>query len=126
MQKMDYGDPVRPPRGQRGGFGATCGSRLFAAFWRANFQGTAMSLQLAASRFAGMLLLAFAQAAGHAATPSQQASVDAITQAMEAVVGLQVTATQDARSAETLGREREGSGVVIGPEGLILTIGYLI
>jgi S1-C subfamily serine protease len=45
---------------------------------------------------------------------------------MEAVVGLQVTAAEDARSAETLGREREGSGVVIGSDGLILTIGYLI
>jgi S1-C subfamily serine protease len=39
---------------------------------------------------------------------------------------VQVTAADGARSAETLGRRRSGSGVVIGPEGLILTIGYLI
>jgi len=32
----------------------------------------------------------------------------------------------DARSNQTLGREREGSGVVIDGEGLVLTIGYLI
>ena len=31
-----------------------------------------------------------------------------------------------ARSASTLGRERQGSGVVIGDNGLVLTIGYLI
>ena len=35
-------------------------------------------------------------------------------------------AIPDARSVATLGREREGSGVVIGERGLILTIGYLI
>ncbi len=32
----------------------------------------------------------------------------------------------DARSEATLGKEREGTGVVIGDDGLILTIGYLI
>lgn len=84
-----------------------------------------MSFQSLASRLAGSFLLAFA-AAAPAATSPQQASADAITRAMEAVVGLQVVAAEDARSAESLGREREGSGVVIGADGLILTIGYLI
>ena len=37
-----------------------------------------------------------------------------------------MTATEDARSAETLGQRRGGSGVVIGQDGLILTIGYLM
>jgi S1-C subfamily serine protease len=32
----------------------------------------------------------------------------------------------DARTAETLGREREGSGIVIDEDGLVLTIGYLM
>ena len=32
----------------------------------------------------------------------------------------------NARSAATLGQEREGTGIVIGEDGLILTIGYLI
>lgn len=59
-------------------------------------------------------------------TPASQAVVDALTRANAAVVGLQVTATEGARSAETLGRRRSGSGVVIGPDGLILTIGYLM
>jgi S1-C subfamily serine protease len=52
--------------------------------------------------------------------------VDALKRANQAVVGVQVGATEGARSAETLGRQREGSGVVIGPDGLILTIGYLM
>jgi serine protease Do len=111
----------------RGSFGATCGGLSFAAFWPANFEGKAMSLQSLACRAAGTVLLAFACAGGAiAATTPQQAGVDAITRAMEAVVGLQVTTAEDARSAETLGREREGSGVVISADGLILTIGYLI
>ena len=85
-----------------------------------------MPFQLAARRFAGLFVLAFAAAAAHAASSPQQASVDAVMHSLDAVVGVQVTAAEDARSAETLGRTREGSGVVIGPDGLILTIGYLI
>jgi serine protease Do len=54
------------------------------------------------------------------------AAVEALTKAHAAVVGVQVTATEDARSAETLGRRRAGSGVVIGADGLVLTIGYLM
>ena len=88
-----------------------------------------MSLLRLARRHAGAALFALAWAACvHAASPpsSQQAGVDAIHRALEAVVGVQVTATEGARSAETLGRQRQGSGAVIGPDGLILTIGYLI
>ena len=43
-----------------------------------------------------------------------------------AIVTVQARALPDARSAATLGTEREGTGVVIGKGGLILTIGYLI
>jgi S1-C subfamily serine protease len=42
------------------------------------------------------------------------------------VVKLQVRAVADARSVQTLGRHREGTGVVIDANGLVLTIGYLI
>jgi S1-C subfamily serine protease len=35
-------------------------------------------------------------------------------------------ALPDARSAETLGTDREGTGIVIDDKGLILTIGYLV
>lgn len=55
-----------------------------------------------------------------------QSALETLKRANAAVVGLEVTAIADARSAQTLGRRRSGSGVVIGPDGLILTIGYLI
>ncbi len=43
-----------------------------------------------------------------------------------AVVGVQAQIRPDARTANSLGVEREGSGVVIDADGLVLTIGYLI
>jgi S1-C subfamily serine protease len=43
-----------------------------------------------------------------------------------AVVGVRATVPSTARSADTLGQERAGGGVVIGEDGLVLTIGYLI
>ena len=49
-----------------------------------------------------------------------------LVDAANAVVGVTVKALANARSNETLGDERAGSGVVIGKDGLVLTIGYLI
>ena len=43
-----------------------------------------------------------------------------------AIVKVSTRAVPDARSARSLGNEREGTGVVIGDDGLVLTIGYLI
>ncbi len=45
---------------------------------------------------------------------------------IDAVVGVAARVPADARTAEHLGTEREGSGVVIGDDDLVLTIGYLI
>jgi serine protease Do len=59
-------------------------------------------------------------------TPSAQEVINALTKAQAAVVGVQVTAAEGARSIETLGKQRIGSGVVIGEGGLIVTIGYLV
>lgn len=42
------------------------------------------------------------------------------------VVKLTVKTVPDARSARTLGPQREGTGVVIDSSGLVLTIGYLV
>jgi serine protease Do len=50
----------------------------------------------------------------------------ALDQARRAVVGLQALAVPGARSARTLGPLRQGSGIVIGQDGLVLTIGYLV
>ena len=63
---------------------------------------------------------------GAATADASQAVIDALTRANAAVVGVEVTAAEGARSADILGRQRAGSGVVIGPDGLILTIGYLL
>src|SRR5690349_14120276 len=49
-----------------------------------------------------------------------------LDQALSAVLGLQATVPQDAFTASTLGTERAGSAVLIGKDGLVLTIGYLI
>jgi S1-C subfamily serine protease len=46
--------------------------------------------------------------------------------AMSAVVGLRATVPEDAFTAQNLGTERAGNGVVISDHGLVLTIGYLI
>ena len=55
-----------------------------------------------------------------------EAQSRALQRASAAVVGLRARAVDDARSAATLGRARQGSGVVIGNGDLVLTIGYLI
>ena len=45
---------------------------------------------------------------------------------LSAVVKIRADVPPEARTARTLGTRREGSGVVIDDDGLILTIGYLI
>ena len=45
---------------------------------------------------------------------------------LASVVVLQAEVPPDAYTAKALGTERLGNGVVIGPDGLVLTIGYLI
>jgi S1-C subfamily serine protease len=47
-------------------------------------------------------------------------------QLLDAVVKLRAQVPADARTAPYLGTEREGSGVLIDADGLIVTIGYLI
>ena len=46
--------------------------------------------------------------------------------APDAAVKLSIKVIEGAKSAASLGTEREGTGIVIGERGLILTIGYLI
>ena len=61
-----------------------------------------------------------------AAVARFEAHKESLLRASAAVVGIEVMAIDDARSIATLGRERQGSGVLIGDDGLVLTIGYLI
>ena len=62
------------------------------------------------------------------AAPSSE--IETISRAMQrahqAVVGIEVQIVDGASSAQTLGAERQGSGVLIGDDGLVLTIGYLV
>ncbi len=73
------------------------------------------------------VLAGLASAVALAAAPGElEAQSKALERATNAVVGVQTLAVPDARSNSTLGRVRQGSGVVIAPDGLVLTIGYLI
>lgn len=60
-------------------------------------------------------------AAGPAASEKPQ-----LQELLKAVVKINAEIPPEARTAEFLGTKREGSGVVIDADGLVLTIGYLI
>jgi S1-C subfamily serine protease len=49
-----------------------------------------------------------------------------LERALDSVVGLRAEIPEDAFTAQILGTERAGNGVVIRDDGLILTVGYLI
>ncbi len=49
-----------------------------------------------------------------------------LERALSSVVALRTTVPADAFTAETLGTERAGNGVIIRGNGLVLTVGYLI
>lgn len=77
--------------------------------------------------------LAFAFAAlfmaaspARAQNPAVEAQSRALQRASNAVLGIKAQAVEEARSNRTLGRDRQGSGIVIDEQGLVLTIGYLI
>ncbi|MEO8134597.1 MAG: S1C family serine protease [Betaproteobacteria bacterium] len=59
-------------------------------------------------------------------TAVTESGVDRLAQAVNAVIKVKVKAVPNARSLATLGAQREGSGIIVGPNGLVLTIGYLI
>jgi S1-C subfamily serine protease len=67
----------------------------------------------------------------HAAGPPPSATTTTASEPdaeklFKAIVKVEVRAVPEARSAATLGKEREGTGIVIGEDNLIVTIGYLI
>jgi S1-C subfamily serine protease len=49
-----------------------------------------------------------------------------LDRALKSIVTIQSSVPEDAYTAQALGEQRTGSGVVIGDSGLVLTIGYLI
>lgn len=64
-------------------------------------------------------------AVANAPSPLEAQSL-ALSRAVQAVVAVHVEALDGARTATTLGAARSGSGVVIGDDDVVLTIGYLL
>jgi serine protease Do len=79
---------------------------------------------IAASGLTCAILLAVLAIAGVSPASSQVRSP--AEQRLQSVVKLRILVPPDARTAQSLGRERTGSGVLIDQAGLILTIGYLM
>lgn len=77
-------------------------------------------------RLIALLSLALAAFAASAAKAPSEDTRPRLTLDALSIVKVHAKAVPDARSARTIGREREGTGVVIDSSGLILTIGYLI
>jgi S1-C subfamily serine protease len=76
------------------------------------------------SFLAGFVLLATTAIAAIAQTAApQQVSLEDL---LSAVVKVKTYINPDGRTVENLGREREGSGIIIDESGLVLTIGYLM
>ncbi len=69
-----------------------------------------------------LLVLAMAAVAACVA-PVRAASLEEL---VAAVVRIKTYINPDGQTVQSLGREREGSGIVIDEDGLILTIGYLM
>src|SRR5216683_4868969 len=61
-----------------------------------------------------------------ASTIAAQAQSPTLEQLLSGVVHIKTLITPDGRTTENLGREREGTGIVIDNNGLVLTIGYLM
>lgn len=77
-------------------------------------------------RLTRMLALASAFVFFVVTAPASQAQSPQLRQLLSGVVHLKTFINPDGRTAQSLGREREGSGIVIDNDGLILTIGYLM
>jgi serine protease Do len=73
--------------------------------------------------FGVALITAIAVLAGVVAAPAQKSTLNDL---VSSVVRIKTHINPDGRTVENLGREREGSGVVIDDKGLVLTIGYLM
>lgn len=75
---------------------------------------------------AGVAAPVAAQAPAEPSASRFQAHAEALDRAQSAMVAVFSEAVDEAGSIATLGALRRGSGVVIGDDGLVLTIGYLI
>ena len=74
----------------------------------------------------GFRLIVIVAALAAAAVFPARAQTVSLDDILSAVVHIKTTINPDGRSIANLGREREGTGIVIDNDGLILTIGYLM
>ena len=81
--------------------------------------GTRLVLRRLVPLLAGMLATVTAASAA-------QSQGSPLAELVSAVVRVKAAIEPDGRTVDALGREREGSGVVIDGDGLVLTIGYLM
>jgi S1-C subfamily serine protease len=80
-----------------------------------------------AGLLAGFFLLALIAApAGTVSPASAKGGGPLAGSVLDGVIRVATAVPASARSARTLGTQREGSGIVIDSEGLVLTIGYLL
>src|SRR5215469_7822686 len=77
------------------------------------------AIMFRAARLCLFALAALSPSPSRAQSPS-------LDQILSAVVHLKTTINPDGRTVDALGRERDGSAIVIDNDGLILTIGYLM
>ncbi|MBI4013748.1 MAG: queuosine precursor transporter [Candidatus Rokubacteria bacterium] len=88
-------------------------------------------LQAGLALVVALALAGGALAAPQAPTPrldprTAQEVPTAVARVRPAVVGIRAQVPRDRPSAATLGAERAGSGVLVDPDGLVLTVGYLV
>jgi S1-C subfamily serine protease len=85
-----------------------------------NAPGASVNLIAGAMR---LLATLFAVIAGTCMAAAESLSLDEL---VSGVVRIKTFINPDGRTLQNLGREREGSGIVIDNNGLVLTIGYLM
>ena len=95
---------------------AQASMRIATGIRRANKENAVM-------RYARGLVILLAGALLAISPAAHAASLEDL---VSAVVRIKTTINPDGQTVQALGREREGSGIVIDEEGLVLTIGYLM
>src|SRR5438132_5597708 len=85
-----------------------------------------MARKMDTGRIVGRVSMPILAAALIALASSSAASAQSVDELVSAVVRINTHINPEGRTVQGLGREREGSGILIDSDGLILTIGYLM
>src|SRR6266511_3408801 len=85
-----------------------------------------MARKIAIGRIVGRASMPILAAAFIALVSAISASAQRVEELVSAVVRINTHINPEGRTVQGLGREREGSGIVIDSDGLVLTIGYLM